>query len=74
MRAGPFHPCPIIPRAGELMYGEAWCAPLADALGVSARTVQAWASGRDPVPPGVWFDVADLLSDYAAHMREGAPK
>lgn len=56
----------MIEQIGRVLYGERWLSGLADALGNSQRTVRAWASGRDPVPPGAWRDMLALVEN-----REG---
>lgn len=47
----------LLRQIGETLYGSGWQAGLANILGVSDRSVRAWASGEQPVPPGVWHDI-----------------
>lgn len=47
---------------GSLLYGPHWQTPLADALGVTSRTVRRWAAGEHDPPAGVWDDIGDLVS------------
>ena len=46
-------------EVGEALYGPSWQTPMADALGVTDRTVRYWAGGKD-IPAGVWKDLAAL--------------
>ncbi|MDE1537293.1 MULTISPECIES: helix-turn-helix domain-containing protein [Actinotignum] len=44
----------------------------AAALGVSPRTLRAWESGRDPIPPGAADDLAALMQRPAPpHANSG---
>jgi hypothetical protein len=54
--------------AGETLYGPAWQERLADALGVSPKTVWRWKTGAD-VPAGVWRDIAKLCDGRAKEIR-----
>lgn len=54
----------LIKRAGEALFGNQWQTPLAEALGVSDRTMRRWVSGETPVPTGVLDDI-----ERAAHGR-----
>lgn len=58
-------------EAGERLFGPAWTAPLAVALGLPARTVRAWAEGRLPVGADKARFVARLLA--AAGRRPADP-
>ena len=37
---------------------------LADELDVRPRTIRSWSTGRDPIPPGVVVELAQLLADH----------
>jgi plasmid maintenance system antidote protein VapI len=56
-------------RAGRLLYGDWWHTRLAAALGVARKTVQRWASGEQPVPPGIWIEIRGLLELHAGEAR-----
>lgn len=49
---------------------------LAALLGVQERTARAWEEGRDPIPAGVFTDVAELVEVHGRHAagyrRRGA--
>lgn len=57
----------LIRAIGESCYGNFWQAAVADALGVSMRTVRRWVAGETCPQPGVWLDLEALL-----HLREQA--
>ena len=52
---------------GRALYGRAWQRDLAQALGVSERTVRYWAAGR-PIPAGAWGDMARVAEAKAADL------
>lgn len=53
-------PQTILRRAGVLMFGSDWAPRMADALDVNLRSVQRWTSGAQPIPTGVWGELASL--------------
>jgi len=59
----------LLRAAGELLYGSRWQSDLAEALGVSPRTVRHWASGARPVPDGAWDEVLRLVRDRMNAIR-----
>lgn len=48
-------------QAGVTMFGEQWQTPLAEALGVSDRTMRRWISGRFPIPPDIRGRIAAAI-------------
>jgi hypothetical protein len=52
----------LLHRVGAALYGERWQSGLARDLGVAVRTVQRWAVGDNPIPPGIWSDLDRLLA------------
>lgn len=59
---------PSIIKAGEMLFGPAWQEKLAEALGVSSKTVWRWKNGAD-VPDGVWLDIAKLCEARGAEIK-----
>ena len=57
----------LLARVGVTLFGAEWVSPLARELGVALRTVQRWAAGDVPVPPGV------LDRDLPALVRRLGP-
>jgi transcriptional regulator with XRE-family HTH domain len=58
---------------GETLYGHSrkrWHADMAQALGVSIRTVQRWASGQAEPPLGVYADLASLAKDHGLKIHD----
>lgn len=64
----------ILKRAGEALFGNQWQTPLAEALGVSDRTMRRWVAGQSKVPNGVIADVEraarQRVADIYAFMAE----
>jgi hypothetical protein len=60
----------FIPRAGHLLFGDRWTAPLSRALRVSERTIRHWTTGRRSVPPGALRELAELLEVQAGACRD----
>ena len=54
-------PVTLFRDAGEALYGPRWQRDLAAALGVSTRSVRAWAAGEREIPDGVWVDLWNLV-------------
>ena len=59
---------PDLHTVGRALYGRAWQRDLADALGVSERTVRRWVAGQPP-PPGAWADMARVAEGKAATLQ-----
>jgi hypothetical protein len=59
-------------EAGERLFGPAWTAPLAAALGLPRHTVRRWAEGRSPVSAAMAREVNRLLA-AAGHHPVGSP-
>lgn len=54
---------------GEALHGKQWRLELAQALGVSERTIRRWAAGSSPVPAGAWTDLEAMLLERAARLK-----
>jgi hypothetical protein len=70
---------PDLATVGEALFGPRWQTPLAEAMGVSDRTVRRWVAGQT-VPPGAWAEIGELcrsrgaaLALIAAHLTAPAP-
>lgn len=48
----------LLEQIGRELFGEAWRAPLARELDVSERSLRGWTALEDPIPDGVWRDLA----------------
>lgn len=59
----------LLSDAGRALYGERWQTDLANALGVSDRTVRRWVSGVDDPRPGVYLDLLRLTQERAAELE-----
>jgi hypothetical protein len=54
-------PVTLFRDAGAALYGPRWQRDLAAALGVSTRSVRAWAAGEREIPDGVWVEVCQTI-------------
>lgn len=54
----------LLRNIGEVLFGPSWQDKLCDIASVSDRSMRRWASGADPIPPGVWRDI-----HYEVHSR-----
>lgn len=63
----------LIRTVGEALYGPRWQSDLARDLGVNDRTVRRWAAGDDAPRPGVYDDLARLVRERIAQLKEVAP-
>ncbi len=52
----------LFTQCGEAMWGDQWQTAMAEALGVSDRTVRRWVSG-ERIKPGVWVDIMRIMQD-----------
>ena len=57
----------LLGALGAALYGEHWKNPLANALGVSDRTLRRWLQ-TEAVPPGVWAEIAELAAEREAQL------
>jgi helix-turn-helix protein len=60
----------LIRAIGEALFGTRWQTALADALGVTTRTIRRWLTGEDQPRPGVWRELHALLTERGQQMRE----
>lgn len=67
-------PRPTLREAGEALYGVHYVRPLADALGVSERTMRYWHDGTREPPPGVWREIASLCRAQGKRLEKMADK
>lgn len=68
----------LLAQCGEALWGTRWQSDLAEATGVSDRTVRRWVAG-ERVPPGVFVDLmrimqerAQLLDDLTEEVKQVA--
>lgn len=60
-------------QVGEALFGLHWLMQMSAAIDVDERTLRRWAGGQ-PVPPGVWKDLAEVCATRAAALQEWATK
>lgn len=56
-RIRPTHESLLLRQVGEVLFGASWQSEFCRIAGVSDRSMRRWASGQDPIPPGVWGDI-----------------
>jgi hypothetical protein len=49
----------LITKIGETVWGVSWQAAMATAVRQSRYTIEAWASGREPVPLEMWKELRE---------------
>ncbi len=57
----------LLHEVGAALWGPRWQSEMAEALGVSDRTVRRWVAG-DPIPSGIWADLSRLMQKRAAKL------
>ena len=56
------------PDYGAALYGSRWQTDLAEALGVSDRTVRRWVADPEIVPAVAWSDMRRLCRERANEL------
>ncbi|HZB55766.1 MAG TPA: hypothetical protein VE527_19180 [Reyranella sp.] len=51
----------LIDEVGQALWGPTWKGPMAEAVRHQKAAIADWASGRLPVPAGVWSELALLM-------------
>jgi hypothetical protein len=52
---------PLIDEVGQALWGPNWKGPMAEAVHHERNAVTDWATGRMPVPPGVWNLLKEIM-------------
>ena len=64
----------LIDEVGQALWGPAWKAPMAEAVRHQKSAVADWASGRLPVPAGVWSDLKKLIRERRHALDRLVPR
>ena len=64
----------LIVEVGQALWGPAWKAPLAEAVHHQKSAVADWASGRLPVPAGVWSELRKLIRERRHELDRLVPR
>jgi hypothetical protein len=64
----------MLADVGQALWGPAWKGPMADAVRHQKSAVDAWASGRLPVPAGVWTTLKELVQQRRHELDKLAPR
>jgi hypothetical protein len=59
----------LLEKAGTKLFGDRWQQPLADVLGVQARTVRRWIAGDRAVSPHIIEALPQVLYREAQERR-----
>ena len=64
----------LIDEVGHALWGPAWKAPLAQAVHHQKNAVADWASGRVPVPAGVWSELKIVIRQRRHELDRLVPR
>ena len=64
----------LIDEVGQALWGPAWKAPMAQAVRHQKSAVADWASGRLPVPAGVWSELKKLIRERRHELDRLVPR
>ena len=64
----------LIDEVGQALWGPAWKGPMAQAVGHQKSAVADWASGRLPVPAGVWSELKKLIRERRHELDRLGPR
>jgi hypothetical protein len=64
----------LIADVGQALWGPAWKGPMAEAVRHQKNAVADWASGRQPVPAGVWSALKELSRQRRHELDKLAPR
>jgi hypothetical protein len=55
---------------GRALFGARWQTDLSLALGINARTIRSWLSGRNVIPEGVQDELRRIVKDRMAELPD----
>lgn len=64
----------LIAEVGQALWGPTWKGPMAEAVHHQKSAVADWASGRLPVPPGVWSELRKLIRERRHELDRLVPR
>ena len=64
----------LIAEVGQALWGPAWKGPMAEAVRHQRSAVGDWASGRLPVPAGVWSELRKLIRERRHELDRLVPR
>jgi hypothetical protein len=64
----------LISEVGRALWGPAWKGPMAEAVRHQKSAVADWASGRLPVPAGVWSELRKLIRERRHELDRLVPR
>ena len=62
----------LLRATGRALYGERFQSELAEALAINRRTIRRWLNGEDEPRSGIWVDLARLVAERSAELRDVA--
>jgi len=64
----------LIAVVGQALWGPTWKTPMADAVRHQKSAIADWASGRQPVPVGVWSELKEIVHRRRHELDALAPR
>lgn len=64
----------LLNDVGSALWGPSWKGPMAAAVRHQKNAVADWASGRTPVPAGVWSELKELMRRRRHDLDDLAPR
>jgi hypothetical protein len=64
----------LIVELGQALWGPAWKGPMAEAVRHQKSAVTDWASGRVPVPAGVWSELKIIIRQRRHELDRLVPR
>ena len=64
----------LIVEVGQALWGPAWKGSMAEAVHHQKSAVADWASGRLPVPAGVWSELRKLIRERRHELDRLVPR
>ena len=64
----------LIAEVGQALWGPTWKGPMAEAVRHQKSAVADWASGRVPVPAGVWSELKIIIRQHRHELDRLVPR
>jgi hypothetical protein len=64
----------LIAAVRKTLWGPAWKTPMAEGVRHQKNAVADWASGHQPVPAGVWSELAALMRQRKHELDSLGPR
>lgn len=64
----------LLGQVGHALWGPTWKGPMAEAVRHQKSAISDWASGRMPVPAGVWSELREVMRRRRHELDDLAPR